>query len=435
MKRLFYHSLRRAFPEGIFRLVKGAASYSQRALVFTTPERDDVVFVEIAPEHEMLWPLPARDILEEQGLGPKRENLLRVDFHPQRSLKENLKNPLNRKAIEFLQNREIDCISPFTGKNSSVCEIADFLNLRIECATSKNKDPKDNPAYHAEDSLTLIELGGEDTPFGFAFSSIDEAKEKFNVLKKSKHFTGKALMKVSRQTASGVLSTIIEHVDQIEKYFSHHPDHIHDLNRDGGTIVTWYDDVVCSPSINMTVEKNGDITVDFISMQIFEDNHIEPGVDGTKIHRGNFYPADISRGQQDTIQEKAILLAKKIYEKIGYWGKIGMDTIILSDGRILITEVNPRVTGARYGFHPMMNTIGDGSFYLRNEFFDKRISYPQLFSFLKKKQILYTPDRGYGLVIFNTYPGKFTGLSLAPDPEKAKWVSKYIDDLLRNYTS
>jgi hypothetical protein len=346
-------------------------------------------------------------------LGPKPEDV--------RSLFISRKDPhgfnkkKNHRLLAWLKSRSFTKMDVFTGKSKMISRLSRELSVPSSCAGPK-------PAYWAENKHTLRELadslsGKVLVPPGKNLHSVEELKAALDFLQYGKDASHAFVIKTT-QGASGLLSTLVKNKTHLRRFVKSA-----DQNFLKNTVFEkWIESDRPSPSINFYLHRTGRAQHLFISDQMFESHQPDFGEEGTRIHRGNRYPTCFGTVIQNRILENAKPLLKALF-KGGYWGPVGFDAIVTRRGQVYITEINPRVTGPHYGFRPM-KLLQKKCFYMQNEKIDARISFGQLEERLR--DVLFSPSRKDGLIIFNFFPGKFIGLIVA---DQKKRMEKLIDEV------
>lgn len=412
MANLYYHRMIEGFPERLYSSVSYAAGYSKRAFVLTTPERDDHVLID--PTDGMDLTFPDLTLLNEQGIGPRPENVHAVRFDHRQDWSDNCRE--NRKMLELLGEHSFENIFPFTGKATVVHRLADELGVPVRTSSQ-------DITYWAEDKKTLLKLSHlSRVPRGFQVMNNQEIVDSWRALDQSGDDRRRAVIKAA-QSASGTVSTIVENEEHLQKFISE----FDFAELDGGVVEEWFDSDSRSPSINYFIYPDGTPKVLFISNQIFEDESIVYGREGTRIYRGNSFPTDFDETIQQKIRDLTIPLAEALYRG-GYWGPVGFDTIVVDGTEVFITEINPRITGPHFGWRPAKN-IGLPCFSLQNEKIRKDIHFSVLREALE--EILYYRGAVEGYVIFNFFPGKFIGLVLSSHPKRLEELRSRVDELLK----
>ena len=412
MPVLYYHRMLEGFPKALYKSVSYAAGYSKRSFVLTTLDKDDHVLID--PSDGMDLSFPELRLLNEQGLGPKPENIHVVNFDHEVDWKENLYR--NHLLMEQLQDNDFDSLYPFTGKSSIVHHLAQELGVAVRTSSV-------DTAFWAEDKKTLLDFSHlVSVPFGYKVGNNDDLLIRWHDLNHNKNYPGKAVVKAS-QAASGVTSTIIKTEEHLISFMQEF-----DLGElDGGVIEEWHDSDPRSPSLNCFIYPDGTYKNLFISDQIFEDTEVVYGQEGTRIYRGNRFPSTFNREIHQKITDSIQPLLEVLHEH-GYWGPVGFDTIIVNDTDIFITEINPRITGPHFGWRPMKN-LGLSCFSLQNEVVDKNISFGTLRDTLE--EVLYSRGTNVGYIILNFFPGKFIGVIVACEPEKLDEIKMRVVDKLQ----
>ena len=90
MPNLYYHRMLEGFPEQLYESVSFAGGYSKRAFSLTKPEWNDHVLIDPCDGMDLSFPDLA--LLNEQGLGPKPENVHVVNFDHKKNWQTNVKN-------------------------------------------------------------------------------------------------------------------------------------------------------------------------------------------------------------------------------------------------------------------------------------------------------------------------------------------------------
>jgi hypothetical protein len=412
MANLYYHRMMEGFPDRLYSSVSYAAGYSKRAFVLTTLEQDDHVIVD--PTEGMDLSFPDLTLLNEQGLGPRPENVHTGRFDHYLHWSENLER--NRELIEKLESVSFDYLFPFTGKSRICHALAERLGIPVRTSDSRT-------SYWAEDKKTLLEMEHlSRVPAGCRVNDNTEIARCFSDLQNNPGFPGKMVLKAA-QSASGTVSAIIETEAQLLDFIKEF-----DFSQlDGGVLEEWHESDMRSPSINYFIYPDGRSKILFISNQIFEDSEIVHGKEGTRIYRGNAYPTDFDRSMREKIVKNTRPLVDELFKR-GYWGPVGFDTIVVNGSDNYVTEINPRITGPHFGWRPMKN-LGLSSFTLQNE----KINPDEPFGKLRKtlEDILYYKGKSGGYVIFNFFPGKFIGLSLGSSPEEAAEIREKSTRLIK----
>ncbi len=412
MANLYYHRMMEGFPDRLYSSVSYAAGYSKRAFVLTTPDRDDHVIID--PTDGMDLSFPDLALLNEQGIGPRPENVHTGHFDHFLHWSENLER--NRELVEKLESFSFDYLFPFTGKSRICHALAERLRIPVRTSDSKT-------SYWAEDKKTLLEMEHlSKIPPGNIVTDNKDIVESFNNLIKNPGHRGKVVLKAA-QSASGTVSSIVETEDQLLDFIKEF-----DFSElDGGVLEEWYESDKRSPSINYFIYPDGRSKILFISNQIFEDSEIIHGKEGTRVYRGNSFPTDFN----DDIKEKIIRNTAPLVGELtkrGYWGPVGFDTIVVGESDNYVTEINPRITGPHFGWRPMKN-LGLSSFSLQNEKINPDVPFHRLRKTLE--DILYCRGKSGGFVIFNFFPGKFIGLSLGSSPEEVTEVREKSSRLIK----
>ena len=409
MAKLYYHRI-----ENFNRLdsIKGVEGYAKRAL--TMASEDDVVLLDWY--EDIIFPPPEIGLLNKCGFGCKPENVFVVDFDHRKTWRENYLK--NRTVIEHLREMNLEKLLPFTGKASIVHLLAEELGIPVESCPMEL-------ARWGEDTATLLEIADESIrPRGYVCKNNEELWENWKRLKNLPGFIGKAVIK-DRHSASGLGSSVVRSDEDVQNFLGS----IGDFGETGGaTIEEWYDNDIRSPSINYFIRKDGEIKELFISDQIFEDIEPEFGREGTRIHAGNYCPSTFPEEVQEKIRQITFPLAEKMKEN-GYWGPVGFDCIVVNGSKVLVAEINSRVTGPHYSFRPAKK-YGFRYFRQRNEEnLREDIDIEQVENALA--DFLFKPGKNAGYLVFNFYPGKkFTGAVIAQTPELLKDFCEEIDPVL-----
>ena len=394
MAVLYYHRMLEGFPEPLYQSVSYAAGYSKRAFVLTTPHKGDHVLID--PSAGMDLSFPEIGLLNEQGLGPDPEKIHVVDFDHTAGWQENASR--NRAIIDQLKNDGIEAVYPFTGKSRIVHALARECGAGVRTSACEE-------TFWAEDKKTLLDLAHlAPVPFGYKVRDNAELYSKWQRLCGRSTYTGTAVVKAS-QSASGVTSTIVRSAGHLQSFTD-----VFDLGAlCGGVIEEWHESDPRSPSINYFIYPDGRCKVLFVSDQIFEDGRIVYGREGTRVYRGNRFPSTFDSAIQQRIAAGTLPLAEELYRH-GYWGPVGFDTIVIGRSTLLITEINPRITGPHFGWRPMKN-LGLSCFSLQNEEVRKDTGFGSLRDALE--EVLYYPGKTEGYIILNFFPGKFIGVVVA----------------------
>ncbi|MFC1707668.1 ATP-grasp domain-containing protein [Planctomycetota bacterium] len=412
MANLYYHRILEGFAESLYTAVSYAAGYSKRSFVCTKAANGDHVLVD--PTEGMELSFPELGLLNEQGLGPRPEHVHVPRFDHAREWAWNLRE--NAELIDQLREQQFAWLLPFTGKSEIVHNLAGELGIPV-------RSSEQSSAYWAENKQTLVELADlTRIPAGSRVGDKEELIESWKRLAAKLGGPRKAVFKAA-QSASGTSSTIIETEQHLHAFMS-----VFDIGElSGGVIEEWLDSDPRSPSINYFLYPNGEHKVLFISNQLFEDHDIVCGEEGTRIHRGNEGPSDFSQKIHDDIVECTKPLLRALHGN-GYWGPVGFDTIVCDGGEVLVTEINPRVTGAHYGWRPMKN-LGFSCFSVQNE----KVRSDTPFEALREalEDTLYYPGRPGGYVLFNFFPGKFAGVVVGSEPDQVGALRSRVEELLR----
>ncbi len=412
MPNLYYHRMLEGFPQELYRSVSYAAGYSKRSFVLTTPDADDQVLID--PSEGMDLSFPELPLLNQQGLGPRPENVHVVDFDHAATWEQNRSR--NRGLIERLGQKKFGWMHPFTGKSTVVHNLARELELEVRTAAPET-------TLWAEDKKTLLDLAHlAAVPPGFKVTDNADLLERWRQLRSRASFPGKAVIKAA-QAASGITSTLIQNEEHLRCFTQ-----AFDLAQlDGGVIEEWHASDGRSPSVNYFIYPDGRSKVLFISDQIFEDVETPFGQEGTRIYRGNRFPSTFSEEIQQQITRCTQPLVEALYAR-GYWGPVGFDTIIIDGAEVMVTEINPRITGPHFGWRPMKQ-LGLSCFSLQNEAVVKSTSFSTLQRALEPA--LYSPGASEGYVVHNFFPGKFIGVSMAREAAKMEQVKERVTELLR----
>lgn len=403
MSKIFYHRL----AEGFYGLnrIPGIAGYSKRALILAG--QDDAVIVDWYAG--MQWPPPELKLLNEQGIGPKPENVLAAKFENNLTWEANAAR--NKELVDRLKRFDADALLPFTGMAEICQKLAVELKIPIRSAPRKT-------CIWANSKVTFQEIGNElkVIPRGIGCKTKAEILEAWDELSSKPDFTGKAVVKAA-QGASGMGSCMVDSKLGLERFLKNQ-----DLEEWGGaTLQEWIDSDIRSPSINYYLRPDG-IKEFFMTDQIFE-SEARPGVEGTRVHRGNQFPTAFSPKVKSAIRKIANPFAKKFVEG-GYFGPVGFDAIVTKEEKVYLVECNARVTGPHYGWRPM-EKFEAKAFRLQNESFSRSISMEKLKEELGK--LLFSPARAEGYIIFNKFPKKFTGVVLADSPEERDELAYRVD--------
>jgi len=412
MSVLYYHRMVEGFPKVLYESVSYAAGYSKRSFVLTTPAGDDHVLID--PSHGMDLSFPELPLLNEQGLGPRPQNVHVVFFDHEQPWNDNLNR--NRSLVDLLRCCKFTSLYPFTGKSSIVHALARELSIPVRTASA-------DTTFWAEDKKTLLDFGHlTDIPAGYKIKDNDDLIHTWRKLIQHESYPGKAVFKAS-QAASGVTSTILQSEEHCRTFINLF--NLTDL--DGGVLEEWHDSDPRSPSVNYFIYPDGSYKTLFVSDQIFEKNDTEYGREGTRIYRGNRFPSSFGNDLQEKIVASTKPLLKALYER-GYWGPVGFDTIVFNNNDILVTEINPRITGPHFGWRPMKN-LGCTCFSLQNEAVNKNTSFNSLRTALE--DVLFSKQKRQGYIILNFFPGKFIGVVLAAGYDGVDMIKKKVAERLR----
>lgn len=418
MAKLIYMTIMEGFPPQLYTAVSYAPGYSKRSLSLTTPDRGDVILID--RYDGVVWPPPELAVLNSLGLGPAEDNVFLVNFNHRISWPDNKRE--NKRIIAELKKREFGEMSVFTGKSTISHLLARELGIPLMTA-----DAETTAWAESKQTFRLLNDKYHFSPRGFICHDNEEIRTSWQKLQSLSGFCGLAAVKAS-QAASGVVSSIVSGREELERFLGQ----IDFVKLDGAVVEEWPESDPRSPSINYNVSSSGEAQEAFITDQIFEDDDkIVYGEEGTRIHRGNRYPSTFDAAVLDEIRTKTRIYLNEIISR-GYWGPVGFDTIVLPDKPVgecvLVTEINPRMTGPRFAYAPM-SFLGCGAFRLRNE--DKISKILTAEDIAKRlSPALFNRDAREGFVFFNFFPGKFAGLTLAPDSKKLEEVVKRVDKLL-----
>jgi hypothetical protein len=421
MAKLIYARIIEGFPQQLYQSISYAPGYSKRGLVLTTPETDDVVLIDAYDKMNLSEPTELA-VLNSLGIGPKPENVRIVDFSPFKSWKENAYK--NKNTIDWLKKKEFESFVVFTGKSQCVHHLSKELNISL---MSSNLET--SIWAEAKQTFQFFNKKHQLGPEGYTCKNNGEIIEAWSHLSSKKGFTGLGVVKAS-QSASGVVSSIVSTKQELEGFLKEF-----DFSKlDGGVLEEWVSSDPSSPSINYDVFSTGKVKEAFISNQIFEDSAIRYGKEGTRIYRGNRYPTTFSESIQKEIREKSRVYLDELISN-GYWGPVGFDTIVIPNNpkgsQVMVTEINPRLTGPRFAHEPMKLLGAKGAFCVNNEKVCKKYSPEDIVKQLKP--IMFSPKTKSGFLFFNFFPGKFTGIILAKSEDeldsKVEEISPYLEAL------
>lgn len=364
--------------------------YAKRSFVLA--EKGDLVVVPPHPETED--PRQEIAVLNESGLGPDIRNLVyglvlpdRGLFLPDGSWGSSGRNSEGR-------------IFPFSGKATLPFLLARRLGMAVDSPgeeKTKRLDGKDFFQSLGEECIPEGEvLGGEREVLEF-FARLNGGKW---IVKTSHNASGMStcLLTPDNPDKETVLTFVAEgKLPVAQKYHRHH----------------------FSPSVNMEVAPNGEITDMFISGQILSVSE-----EGGAIHEGNIYPCELPAAIKHYLLKNSARIGRR-YSEAGYFGPLGVDWIVDTSSNIppKAVEVNARVTGPRYPFR-VMKKLQANSFCLKN------VEFPPGSSPFDLRQRLdpvwFHPGRKSGIIFFNFNQsmGKAALISLGRDLRES-------DELLR----
>ncbi len=399
MQRVFCHSLG-VTSEGKYSFEglppEKFEVYAKRAFVLA--EKEDLVVVPPHQETKDLW--QEIHILNESGLGPDPKNVMHA------VISENGDAVLPNGAWKAAKHRKEGMIIPFTGKTSLPFFLAEKAGM---------------PVFSAKESKVKI-LDGKDFFQNLALDCIPKGKvlrRESDVLNFFSRLNGDAWICKTSQNASGMSTCLVTAEERNEEAI------LSFVEEGKLPVMQEYLRHNISPSVNMDIDRNGNVSNLFLSGQILS---LSPR--GGAVHEGNIYPYKLPLAVKRYIMANSVKIAGR-YSRAGYFGPLGVDWIwqLGSDSLPKAVEVNARVTAPRYPYR-VMNKLGANSFCLQNVEFPSGMTPFQVRQTLDPVWFDKRKRKGVLFFNFNQSMGKMAVISLGKSIEESKEVMNEVTALL-----
>lgn len=185
----------------------------------------------------------------------------------------------------------------------------------------------------------------------------------------------------------------------------------------------WYQNVVCSPSIQLYVDFSGEVSIISVHVQNFYSNNMS--------YAGCSSEDWLENQVAKRIREEGRSIIKELATK-GFRGHCALNAIVLDNTKIMWVELNPRRVISSYPFQIIQrvcdNTVHEVS-YLTVSIYKERWKGKTVAEILKELDpILYTPSAYCGVILMHYHflesLGEITLLCVGRNREEVKHVSR-----------
>lgn len=215
-------------------------------------------------------------------------------------------------------------------------------------------------------------------------------------------------------------------IKQIEEYLNAIPQM---QENSGITVEDWVENVLISPSLQYFIEKNGLYKLLSTADQLLEHD--------TKWYTGCDMPSQTLLSDYPEVVESANRFIEALANE-GYWGHVGVDTIIDFEGNHYLVEANIRKQGTFYPREFVTRVFGELRNFMTKDYSVSKIaskSFSELKDLLQDIMINNPKDR-VGILVYNTGAieegGRFDAIAIANSAQVRKAL---LDEVTRRVES